>query len=199
MTRTAQYLKNTLNSGIKQLSVHVVLQRKELPLKLQTAGQCGHGDGLTGVAVPLHKLVEGRSRPVDGAEDVVNHLRPRLGLDLLLPLSAVRRHVERGEPLVISPQADFIVGRGVGGDQLPLPSEVIDAADSPDCVHPDVRAVAGEETPHQPEVLGTFKEQDQSVVKSGTAASASQLLEVKSFSPLEPGDSLVSQVLPPDS
>ena len=55
---TAQYLKYTLNSGIKQLSVHVVLQREELPLELEIAGQRGHGDGLAGVAVPLDKVVE---------------------------------------------------------------------------------------------------------------------------------------------
>ena len=135
---SAQYLKYTLNSGIKQLSVHVVLQREELPLELEIAGQCGHGDGLAGVAVPLDKVVVCWSRPGDVTEDVVDHLSPGLGLDLDLFLGAVRRDVEGGEPLVVPTQADFVVGRSVGGDQLPLPTVVVNTADPPDGVHPDI-------------------------------------------------------------
>ena len=58
---TTKYLKNTLNSVIEHLSVHVVLERKQLSLQLQLSRQRGHRDGLTGVAVPLDELVKGWS------------------------------------------------------------------------------------------------------------------------------------------
>ena len=58
---TTKYLKDTLNSVIEHLSVHVVLERKQLSLQLQLSRQRGHRDGLTRVTIPADETVVCRS------------------------------------------------------------------------------------------------------------------------------------------
>ena len=124
----------------------MVLERQQLSLELEVAGECGHGEGGAGVAVPLDEGVVGGRGAGHVAQDVVHHLGPGLGLHPHLPLLGAGLLVgaggEGGEPLAVPPEADLVVGRAVGGGQLGLPRVVVDAAHA---AHhggaPDVRAV----------------------------------------------------------
>ena len=170
---TTKYLKNTLNSVIEHLSVHVVLERKQLSLQLQLSRQRGHRDGLTGVAVPADETVVGRGEPGHITQDVVDHLRTclRLHLDLSL-VPALVPGVQRGQPLVVPAHADLVVRRTEGRRHVRLPRVVVDTPDPPHRVAPDVVAVRGQQTSDQTKVLGTFKQQHKTVVEASSTSSA---------------------------